>query len=313
LTSVYEFMEKNHMRTDSALSSVKVDLELLNNKIIRTLLDLGLTDDEAKVLLLLNKRGERKVQDIARNVEIPRTHLYIVLQNLQSKGLVFSTLERPAKYRAMPLGNAVDFLIDSYRHKLRTFEKSKEAISRDWSLLQEHEVVKNTEPELIEQNLQIISGEHQIFSKAKNLIMQATKEVNIFVNARNLVKISKEDITEELQLLASEGVAVKILTNLTSCETSLLDEMDRCEIKEMPSHFNDKMYFIIVDRKELLLLNQGKTKESSAMWTNSRSFVDAMSILFTMGWHSAGMSLGESKLHWAGEIVLDSALLTRDQ
>jgi len=301
------------MDSDSALSSVSVDLELLNNKIIQTLLDLGLTNDEAKVLLFINKKGERKASEIAKSVEIPRTHLYNVLQSLESMGLVFSTIERPAKYRALQLDKAVDFLIDSYKHKLHSFEKAKEVILHDWSLLQEHEVVRNTEPELVEQNLQIISGEHQIYSKAENLIMQAVKEVNIFANARNLTKISYADITEKLQLLASEGISVKILTNLTSCQTSLLEEINKCEVKEIPPHFNDKLCFVLIDRKELLLMNLGNAKESSVMWTNSRSFVDAMNLLFTMGWHSAGVSLGESKIHWAGEMVPDSALPTCDQ
>jgi len=277
------------MRPDSALSSVNVDLEYLNNKIIRTLLDLGLTDAEARVLVFMNKKGERKVQEIAKNLQIPRTHMYNVLQSLQSKGLVVSTIERPAKYRALPLDEAVDFLIDSYRHKLHSLEKAGEVISHDWSLLQEYEVVRNPELEPVEQSLQIISGEHQIYSKAKNLIMRATNEVNVFANLGNLAKISHAGITDKLQLLASNGTVVKILTNLTSYQKSLLEEINTCKIREIPPHFNDKLHFIIVDCKELLLLNLDISKEASGMWTNSRSFVDAMSFLFTVGWRSASV------------------------
>lgn len=284
MTSVYELMEENYMRSTSALSSVSVDLELLNNKITQKLLDLGLTDDEAKVLLFLNKKGQMKVQEIAENVEIPRTRLYYVLESLQSKGLVFNTIERPAKYRALPLDMAVDFRIESYKHKISSLEKAKEVISHDWSLLQEHEIVRNQERELDEENLQIISGEEQIYSKAKNLIMQATNEVDVFANVRNLGKISYADIAGKLQLLASSGIAVKILTNPKSSQAPLLEEIDRCEIREIPPHFSDAVHFIIVDRKELLLLNLDKEGEASAVWTNSRSFVDAMSFLFTMGW-----------------------------
>lgn len=282
MTSVYELMKGNYTRSDSVLSSVSVDLEHLNNKIKRNLLDLGLTDDEARVLLFLNKKGEMKVQEIAKNVEIPRTRLYFVLESLQNKGLVVSTIERPAKYKALSLEKAVDFLIDSYRHKLYSLEKAREVISHDWSLLQECEIVRN--PELAEEGLQIISGEDQIYSKAKSLIMQAMKEVNVFTNVRNLAKISYADITDKLQLLTSNGTAVNILTNLKSCQTSLLEEINRCKIREIPPHFNDKVHFIIVDRKELLLLNLDKVGEASAVWTNSRSIVGAMSFLFTLGW-----------------------------
>ena len=277
-------MKGDYTRSDSALSSVSVDLELLTNKIKRTLLDLGLTGDESRVLLFLNKKGEMKVQEIAKNVEIPRTRLYYVLESLQRKGLVVSTIERPAKYKALPLDIAVDFLIESYRHKLYSLEKAKDVITHDWSLLQEYEIVRNPELELVGESLQIISGEDQIYCKAKNLVTQALEEVNVFVNVKNLSKISYADITDKLQLLASNGIAVNILTNVTSCETPLLEEINGCKIREIPPHFNDKVNFIIVDRKELLLLNLDKVGEASALWTNSRSFVDAMSFLFALGW-----------------------------
>ena len=226
-----------------------------------------------------------KASEIAKNTEIPRTRLYLVLENLQTKGLVFSTLERPAKFKALPLDRAVDFLIESYKHKLGSLEKAKESISHDWFLLQENEVIRNTTPEC-EENLQIISGEDQIYSKAKNLVMQAVKEVNVFVNARNLAKISYEDITDKVQLLASNGVTVKVLTNITTVDPSLLKEIDKCKIREIPPNFNDEVHFIIVDNRELLLLNLEESKVS-AMWTDSRSIVDAMSFLFSLGWRAS--------------------------
>jgi sugar-specific transcriptional regulator TrmB len=286
LASTYEFVEKNNIRPARVLSGVSVDLELLNNKIIQTLLDLGLTDDEAKVLLFMSKKGEMKASEIAKNVGIARTRLYDILETLQGKGLIVSTVERPAKYRALPLEKAVDLLIESYKHKLHTLEKTKKVISHDWTSLQEYEVVRNPEPE-DEDNLQFISGEHRIYNKAERMIMDAVKQVDVFVNARNLSRISYEEITDKLQLLASNGISVRILTNAGLCEKSLLDEIDRCNIREIPADLNDKTHFIIVDNKELLLLNLDRAKEVSAMWTNSGSLVDAMSFLFGVGWRTA--------------------------
>jgi len=280
MATTYEMMGRNQIRADSAL----LDLELLNERITQTLLDLGLTEDEAKVLLFLNKKGEMKVQEVAKNVEIPRTHMYNVLQSLQSKGLVVSTIERPAKYKALSLNKAVDVLIESYKHKLRSFEKAKDAISHDWSLLQECEVVSNPELELKpEERFQIISGENAIYSRVKSMITQAAKQVDVFANLRNLAKLSYADVTDKLQELASNGIAVKILTNLASSQIPL-EEIDRCKVREIPPHFNDKLCFIMVDGKDLLLLNLDRTREASCVWTNSGSFVDAMSLLFTVGW-----------------------------
>ncbi|MFY3741988.1 MAG: sugar-specific transcriptional regulator TrmB [Candidatus Nitrosomirales archaeon] len=286
MASTYEFVEHNYIHSGKPQSNVRPDLELLNSRIAHTLLDLGLNEEEAKVVLFLSKKGEMKASEIAKNVGIARTRLYFILETLQGKGLIVSTVERPAKYRALPLEKAVDLLIESYKHKLHTLEKTKKAISHDWASLQEYEVVRNPEPE-DEDNLQFISGEHRIYNKAERMIIDAAKQVDVFVNARNLSRISYEEITDKLQLLASNGISVRILTNAALCERSLLEEIDRCSIREIPHDLNDRAHFIIVDNKELLLLNLDRAKEASALLTNSSSLVDAMSFLFGVGWRTA--------------------------
>jgi len=263
-----------------------VDLEFLNKKITQTLLDLGLTKDEATVMLFMNKKGEMKAAEIAKSVGIPRTRLYYVLDDLERKGLISCTVERPAKYSALEMENAVDFLIKSYKQKLNLLEDARRLVKQDWSLLKQHEVVKNLEQET-EGTLQFIAGEHRIYSVAAMMLKKATREVTVFMNVRNLSKVSHAEITDKLQELASNGINVKIMTNTKLCDSSLLEEVNLCSIKDIPHDLNDKAHFIIVDNKELLLLNLDKDKEAAGTYTNSSGLVDAMSFLFAMGWRSS--------------------------
>ncbi|MEM3084345.1 MAG: helix-turn-helix domain-containing protein [Nitrososphaerales archaeon] len=279
MASTCDFIERNVLHTKIVKLDVK-DLERINGKIVETLLELGLTSIEAKVLLFINKKGEMGASEIARNLEIPRTQVYKILEGLQGKGLVYSTLARPAKFRAMAFDKALDFLLQSFKHKLNSLERAKESIMHDWSLLQENEVIAAAT--VSEEGIQTISGESQINSKVKDLLMRAEKEVVVIANARNLAKFSYDEITDRLQQLASSGVVVKVLTRVQTHQLSLLEEIDRCMIKEIPRGFNETTNFVIADGKELLLLNANK---ESALWTNSRSFVDTMSFLFSMGWH----------------------------
>ena len=271
-----------------------MDLELLNNKITQTLLDLGLTEDEAKVILFMNKKGEMKASEIAKNVGIPRTRLYYVFNNLESKGLISCTVERPSKYKALELESAVDFLIKSYKQKLSLLENARRLIKQDWSLLKQHEVVRNIEQDT-EDNLQFISGEHRIYSMAGKILNKAVREVTVFMNVRNLSKVSHAEITDKLQELASNGISVKIMTNTTLCDSSLLEEVNLCSVRDIPHDLNDKAHFIIVDNKELLLLNLDKDKEASGTYTNSSGLVDAMSFLFAVGWRSSPVCLTQAK------------------
>ncbi len=237
-------------------------------------------------MLFMNKKGEMKASEIAKNVGIPRTRLYYVFDNLASKGLISCTVERPAKYKALELESAVDFLIKSYKQKLNLLENARRLIKQDWSLLKQHEVVRNLEQET-EDNLEFISGEHRIYSMAEKILNKAVREVAVFMNVRNLSKVSHAEITDKLQELASNGINVKIMTNTTLCDSSLLEEVNLCSIRDIPHDLNDKAHFIIIDNKELLLLNLDKDKDASGTWTDSGPLVDAMSFLFAVGWRSA--------------------------
>ena len=65
-------------------------------KVLKTLEDIGLTKIEAKVYVFLAKRGTQKAQDAAKQLKIAKQQLYPSLKALQSRGLVIATLEHPA-------------------------------------------------------------------------------------------------------------------------------------------------------------------------------------------------------------------------
>lgn len=68
-------------------------------KVLKTLESLGLAKLDAQVYIFLGKKGPQKGKDIAKALKIPKQHLYIVLKNLQSKGIVTATLEHPLDFQ----------------------------------------------------------------------------------------------------------------------------------------------------------------------------------------------------------------------
>ncbi len=71
-------------------------------KILRTLENLGFSPYDAQVYLFLGKRGPQKTKDISHALKMSKQRLYLILKNLQSKGVVHATIEHPAKFSAIP-------------------------------------------------------------------------------------------------------------------------------------------------------------------------------------------------------------------
>ena len=80
-------------------------------KVIKTLESLGLAQLDAKVYVLLAKKGPIKAIDAAKALKISKQRLYPILKNLKSKGIVNSTLERPARFTALQFEKVLDLLV----------------------------------------------------------------------------------------------------------------------------------------------------------------------------------------------------------
>lgn len=81
-------------------------------EVLETLIELGLTTNQAKVLFALQKFNYASVRDIAREANLHRQELYSVLSELQSIGLVEQIIGRPVMYRADTLSNSLNILLN---------------------------------------------------------------------------------------------------------------------------------------------------------------------------------------------------------
>jgi len=77
-----------------------------------TLLELGLTDLEAKVYLALIQLGESKAAEICKLSKVTRTDIYRVLSELAERGLVEKTITKPLIFIATPLRTGIRLLLE---------------------------------------------------------------------------------------------------------------------------------------------------------------------------------------------------------
>jgi sugar-specific transcriptional regulator TrmB len=78
-------------------------MEEANVSVIDRLVDSGLEQKEARVLVALAAADPLKASEIGRHVGITRMDAYNTLRRLQDRGLVMATIDKPMRFTALPI------------------------------------------------------------------------------------------------------------------------------------------------------------------------------------------------------------------
>lgn len=253
-----------------------MDMEV---SLVSELQKLDLTLNEARILVFLLSEGQSNASDISRRTGIQRTETYNYISNLLSKGIVFSTFDRPQKYYSLPIDEVVDSLIQSKKTALEVFENKK----KDYRMMLEALIGnKAMRPEDKKEKYNFVMGENAITARIGRMITEAKVEVLALVTDKNLVNFYHTGITDQLIQLAANGIFVKLRTPCKNAgdylippdkESTLFSTME----KMAPTSF------VIVDNKEIIILLENHTTKKSEIcgfYTNNLSLISIFKFLF---------------------------------
>ena len=104
----------------------------ISNSAQEILQKLGLTQNELKVYLYLNKNGSKKAKEIAQNQKIPRTQTYHLLTALQNKGMVIMVSDRITKFEGIEFEKVLDILINNELKRIENLQLMRSELSELW-------------------------------------------------------------------------------------------------------------------------------------------------------------------------------------
>ena len=143
-------------------------------KINENLVQYGLTPNQSKVYLYLTKTGEKTASAISKNLNIPRTESYHLLNSLEQKGIIFSIFGKPTKFNSVSIEEALTIIIDSEKKRISDLELKKAKILTLWE----------TVPKYVDESdnadgnkFQILQGRNSILVKMDRMVKTAEKEV----------------------------------------------------------------------------------------------------------------------------------------
>lgn len=264
------------------------------NKVQGELVKFGLTPNEAKVYIYLAKYGHRRAVEIAKSIHIPRTETYHLLSSLQNKGLVTATFQHPIKFNAVPFDKALKILIDIEKERLRTFERKEKDLLSLWGAIPDF---KMEDDGLAQEKFQILEGNVQVYSRAKDMCSKARQEILVLGYEKDYLKLYHYDFMDGLHDLMKAGVTVKLLATFSSNSIDMFKEIKCDLVKHIPDNISAPLCFVMIDRSELLFFikNTGTSNKGMlAMWTDCKAFMEAMHILFSELWKNS-ISFEEAK------------------
>jgi sugar-specific transcriptional regulator TrmB len=114
-----------------------------HEKLLRILVDLGIKRLDAEVYLYLATSGPKKGRTVSNELKISKMQLYRSLRELQSRGMVNSSSEYPARFSAALFDKFLDQLIRVKKEQAKTLQASKEDLLSTWRSVTEKDEEKS--------------------------------------------------------------------------------------------------------------------------------------------------------------------------
>ena len=253
------------------------------DKAVETLTGLGLTVLQAKVYLALAKSGKATVKDIAKKSNVARQDLYRITPRLLNLGLIEKHIDTPTKFKAIPIREAIDILIE--RRKKQTVQLEQESKQ----LMQYFTAPECAEPKDEESQFTITNDLQACQIKARKQAIAAKKSINI-VTKWNFFLTYMPIVIEEYLKLLNRGVQVHIVTQVPKKTEVFPKQLDK-----ILKHPNFELRYIpvpptsivaVFDEEEVnISLASDKTPiETGILTSNNANLIELSLNYFKMVW-----------------------------
>jgi sugar-specific transcriptional regulator TrmB len=262
-------------------------------KLIKTLVEWGLTKLDAKVYIMLSKKGPQRAKDITRILKVSKQQLYPSLKNLQSKSLVNSTLEHPARFAAVNFDKALDLFAKAKIEEAKIIREKKDSLLLDWQSI----VIREAEDKSAK--FTVIEGRKYVYSKIEQMINETKNQLALITTVPSLVRADQFGVIDAIfnHPLKSK-IKFRFLTELSENNVRAIKNLlekaqteDVCFEGRSPDlgqkltnriliKDNDETLFLIETEDDL----QGTQGEGTGLWTNSTALVKAFVTLFDDLW-----------------------------
>lgn len=269
-----------NLTPDSKLNEYKLGIETITEDLV----NFGLTKIQAKVFIYLGKYGSKTSPQVCKDLRIPRTETYHILNTLTNKGIVVSEFSRPTKFSAIKMEKAIKILVKTEQAKLGLLAQKEKEITTLWNKIPSF-FTPSTQNEC--EKFQMLQGSTRIHNKMKNMISNAKDYCKLLCGAKDLSRFYYSNILDDFD---STELNSKLIISSEAVIPELLENLNKSIIKALPQSMAKNQCFLIKDDMELLIFLRNSnfpSKEVFAFWTNSKSLIESIILLFDYSWNNS--------------------------
>lgn len=262
----------------------------------KVLEDLGLTQNETEIYVLLAKRGILRAIEVARQLKKDKAQILRILKRLQSKGLIESTLESPKRFTAVPFETILEAFIKSKRDEAASLETAKDELVSYFERFSRTAQVPSPE------KFVVIEGRSKIYGKILQMVKETKNQLSAVATVQNLAIADQFGIfdaafTHPLKSKIKFRFLTEVPKQKVGAVKILLKRMPKVEFdfkgrnSEMGLQLSPQM--VTKDNEEILFFITPKTdvpakkQEEVCLWTNCRQLVQAFVVVFEDLWRNS--------------------------
>ena len=283
-------------------------------QVLKTLVDLGLDELEAKIYFYLAKKGTSKASDICRVFRITKQQFYPSIKQLQGRGTVTSTMEHPARFNAMSFEKVLDSFIKEMMQEVQQLQQSRSDIL---SVLHNARLEDEASPKF-----GIIQSRVSIFNKIQRMFENAQSQILAITTVPTLMQANERDIFDSRQIkpevklrflveLGEQNARVmKLLLKNESFNMQLEGKSPDLYSAPFPQMFvrdEEEALFFIKPRTENSIIE----KNDVCLWTDCKALVKSFKSLFEDTWRCS-ISLEEKQRELESGKPTPKAILISD-
>ncbi len=262
------------------------------DKLKMNLAKFGLSPNESKVFIFLGKYGPRTGMELTRELKMPRTETYKLLDHLQNKGIVYSTLSKPRVFSAISPDDAIQTLVKTEVERVKTLAQQKNEIVELWNVIPSFRKEIAEKPE---EKFQILKGMTTIRGIIEQM-MGNTKESLLMLGSEKF--FAKLYHSDTLDLLCKLDVETRVLSTCSENSFFIFNSFSKGEVRNTRTDLHD-ICFLIRDNSELIYIvkNSPYAFDLVALHTDSSTLTYTMKLLFDQIWESSSdfKGLGSSR------------------
>jgi sugar-specific transcriptional regulator TrmB len=269
---------------------------LSEDEVLKTLVGLGLTRIDSQIYICLAKKGPQKGNDLSRIAKVQKQQLYRSLKGLQSKGIVYASLEHPARFSAVPFDRVVDLSIKAKMTEAKLIQEKKEEILKSWQSLNVGETTDSAE------KFSVIEGRRYSYSKISQMIKETKSHLSSVSTVTGLLRAEQFGLFDEVFTHPlKQTIEFRFLTDISNQNLNTVKDL----LKKMPKNlsnikgrnsdteFNLSPRMVIRDEEEIFLFISPMIDESATgqdevgLWTNCKTIVQSFLSMFEDLWRNS--------------------------